>query len=85
MIIAIVHATGFDMAPLRLMHSYIPDRYQAVKISNSCSPWSLIKDGVHQGSFFGPVPFNVFLCDMFFLTETVVIVSYADRLQIYVT
>ena len=78
LIIENLHTAGFDMAPLRLMHSFIPDRYQTVKISNSYSPWSLIKYEVRQVSFFGPIPFNVFLCDMFFLTEIVDIVSYAD-------
>ena len=41
LIIAKLHAYGFDKASLRLMHSYLTDRYQRVKINNSYSLWSL--------------------------------------------
>ena len=32
-----LHAYRFDKASLRLMHSYLTDRYQGVKINNSYS------------------------------------------------
>ena len=54
LIIAKLHAYGFDKASLRLMHSYLTDRYQRVKINNSYSLWSLIRHGVPQGSSLGP-------------------------------
>ena len=77
LIIAKLHAYGFDKAPLRPMHSYLTDRYQRVKINNSYSLWSLIKHGVPQGSIFGPILFNIFLCDMFFMMGNIDIASYA--------
>ena len=66
------------MSSLRLMQSYLTDRYQKVKGNNSYSLWSLIKYGVPQGSILGRIPFNIFLCDMFFLVDSVDIASYAD-------
>ena len=78
LIIAKLHAYGFDKALLRLMHSYLTDRYQRVKINNSYNLWSLIKHGVPQGSILGPILFNIFLCDMFFMMDNIDLASYAD-------
>ena len=47
----------------------------SVKVNNSYSLWSLIKYGVPQGANLGPILFNIFLCDIFFLVD---ITSYAD-------
>ena len=60
------------------MHRYLTGRYQRVKINNSYSLWSLIKNGVPQGSVLGPILFNVFLCDMFFMADNIDIASYVD-------
>ena len=78
LIIVKLHAYGFDKASLRLMHSYLTDRYQRVKINNFYSFWSPIKNGVPQGSILGPILFNIFLCDMFFMIDNIDIASYAD-------
>ena len=71
LIIAKLHAYGFDKALLRFMHSYLTDRYQRVKINNSYSLWSLIKHGGPQGSILDPILFNMFLCDMFFMINNI--------------
>ena len=60
------------------MHSYLTGRYQRVKNNNSYSFSSLIKYGVPQGSILGPILFNIFLCDMFFMIDTTDIAGYAD-------
>ena len=73
-----MHAYGFDKISLRLMHSYLTDRYQRVKINNSYSLWSLIKHGVPQGSILDPTLYNIFLCDVFFMVDNIDIASFAN-------
>lgn len=79
LIIRKLHAYGFDMPPLRLIHSYLPNRYLRVKISISYNLWSLIRYGVPQGSIFSPIPFNVNLWYVLFdWNSRVSYVSYVD-------
>ena len=60
LLIAKHHAHGFDTLSLKLIHSYLTERYQRVKINNSFSGYHLIKYGVPQGSFLRPTLFNIF-------------------------
>ena len=50
-----------------------------MKINNSHIDWLLIKYGVPQGSILGPIVFNIFLCDIFFLIHEIDIASYSDN------
>ena len=50
LLIAKLHAYGFSKNALRLMKSYLSDRWQRVKINNSYSSWSALLVGVSQGS-----------------------------------
>ena len=79
-----LRAYRFDKASLRLVHSCLTGRYQRVKINNSYVPWSLIKYGVPQGSVLGHIIFNIFLCDMFFMIDTINIASYPDDTSLIV-
>ena len=85
LIIAKLHAYGFDKPSLKLIHSYLSGRYQRVKINNTYSSYKLIKHGVPQGSILGPLLFNIFLCDMFLLLHETDIASYADDNTPYTT
>ena len=83
LIIAKLHAYGFDKISLRLMHSYLTDRYQRVKINNSYSLWSLIKHGVPQSSILVHILFDIFVYGMFFMIDNIDIASYADDSTLY--
>ena len=85
LLIAKLHAYGFDTPSLKPIHSHLTERYQRVKINNSFSEYHLIKYGVPQGSILGPVLFNIFLCDLFLIVDDIDIASYADDNTPYCT
>ena len=64
---------------LRLVQSYLSNRKQRTKINSELSLWEEILFGVPQGSILGPILFNIFLCDIFFIMNEVDLVSYADE------
>ena len=78
LLIAKLDAYGFDKSSLKLIHSYLSNRKQRVKINDTYSSWSEIMFGVTQGSILGPLLFNIFICDMFYFLEGFDIADYAD-------
>ena len=63
---------------LRLIHSYISNRRQRTKINDSYISWEEILFGVPRGSILGPLLFNIFMCDLFFIVNEIDFASYAD-------
>ena len=54
-----LHAFGFDLKSLRVIHAYLNDRIQVTKVSSFYSEILQIIYGVSQGSILGPLLFNV--------------------------
>ena len=83
--IAKLKAYGFSLPALRLIHNYLLNKKQRTRINNSYSTWGEIVFGVPQGSILGPLLFNIFLTDLFFIANSMDIANYADDSTSYAT
>ena len=84
LLIAKLPVYGFEIDLLKLIYSYLVVRKQRVKIDNKYSAWQEILFGVPQDSILGPLLFNIHMCDLFLVAETIHKASYADGTTPYV-
>ena len=77
LMVAKLHAYGFDFASIKLILNYLSFRKQKVKIGNQSSPWGDVTLGVPQGSILGPLLFNIYISDMFMFVD-IDVANYAD-------
>ena len=77
LLIAKLHAYGFDYLSLKLINSYLTGREQRVRVGASFGEWKNIDYGVPQGSVLGPELYNYYSNDLF-LFILLEIANYAD-------
>ena len=79
LLIVKLDAYGFDKSSLKLIHSYLSNRKQRLKINSRYKSCSEIVFGVLQRSILGPLFFNSFICDMFYFLEEFDFANYEDN------
>ena len=83
LLVAKFEAYGIDKNGLNLMHNYLTNRKQRIKISSSYSDWYNVVRGAPQGSILDLLFFNLFINDLFLFIERTNICKLADDNTIY--
>ena len=65
-LIAKLEVYGLDSETSSFLQSYLTERYQCTRIDNALSDWESLLVGVIKGFIPKPLPFNIFLNDVFF-------------------
>lgn len=55
LLLAKLQAYGFRTQALYIIHSYLPNRKERIKINNVFRPWKDLIQGVPQGAVLGPI------------------------------
>ena len=82
-LIAKLSAYGFEYDALKLIYSYLTNRWHRTKINSALSSWHKLIQGVPQGSVLGLFLFNIYLNDLFYLSECTEVCNFADDTTFY--
>ena len=74
---------NFSANSIKLIESYLSNRYQIVQVGSKLSSRRLVKAGVPQGSILGPLLFLIYINDLAFEIQKSVVDLYADDATLY--
>ena len=78
-----LHVYGFSKESLKLIKSYVTNRWQRTKLNTGFDKYTEILLGVLQGSALEPLLFNIYINDLFLLIENTNICNYANDTTFY--
>ena len=68
---------------MHLLHSYLTNRKQRMKVDESFSQWINIIIGIPKGSALGPLMFNIFINNLFLAVGDLDLCNFADDNTLY--
>ena len=83
LLLAKLYAYGFSKNAVQMINSYLSKRWQRTKVNSKFSSWIELLTGVPQGSVLGPLLFNIYLNDLFWVNRNTDACNFADDTTIY--
>ena len=83
LLVAKLHTNGFSNDSLKLLYSYLKNRWYRTKINHKFSSQKELSQGVPQGSVLGLLLFNIYLNHLFFLPGFTDLCNFADDTTFY--
>ena len=83
LLIAKCDAYAFDKPSLKLVSSYLNDRWQIAKVNTAYSDWIKLDLGVIQEYILESFLFNIYINDLTYIIQQTDVCNYADVVTIH--